>query len=397
MAYNHVGDVLAGATSVSIPVLLRKKSDNTELTGIAYNTSGNVFSYQRQGAARVAITGATQTVTGAYSSGGFVEIDSTNQPGLYRLDVPDAAFATGVDFVVVSMVTTSGYAFHACFNLSQVTFTVAGQVDTNVKSSKGTALVGTAGYTAPDLGNLLLPAGAVAALAITDNGTAQNIVSTTGITLRAAAAFGTNALSGAIFYCVSATTGAGQGMQIVSNTNTGGANVIAFESALPITLTGTVVYIIFAGASAPATTANLPTMKVSSGTGTGQISLSAGVAQAQVASVAAAAITNAAFAAGAIDSNAIATDAIGSAELAASAVTEIQTGLSTLAAADVRAAVGLASANLDTQLASIQADTDNLQTRLPAALTAGSRLKVSLEAVKDIALAGDGSATPFHV
>lgn len=47
---------------------------------------------------------------------------------------------------------------------------------------------------------------------------------------------------------------------------------------------------------------------------------------------------------------AIAADAIGSSELAASAVTEIQSGLSTLDAAGVRAAVGLASANLDTQL-----------------------------------------------
>jgi len=72
-----------------------------------------------------------------------------------------------------------------------------------------------------------------------------------------------------------------------------------------------------------------------------------------VGSVAAGGITAASFAAGAIDSAAIATDAIGSAELAASAVTEIQAGLSTLDAAGVRAAVGLAAANLDTQLTAI--------------------------------------------
>jgi hypothetical protein len=57
-----------------------------------------------------------------------------------------------------------------------------------------------------------------------------------------------------------------------------------------------------------------------------------------VGSVAAGGITAATFAAGAIDAAAIATDAIGSAELAASAITEIQAGLSTLAAADVWAA-----------------------------------------------------------
>ncbi len=42
-----------------------------------------------------------------------------------------------------------------------------------------------------------------------------------------------------------------------------------------------------------------------------------------------------------------------------------------LDAAGVRAAVGLASANLDTQLGGIQADTDDIQTRLPAALVSG--------------------------
>lgn len=69
-----------------------------------------------------------------------------------------------------------------------------------------------------------------------------------------------------------------------------------------------------------------------------------------VGSIATGGITSGSFAAGAIDNAAIATDAIGSAELAASAVTEIQSGLSTLDAAGVRSAVGLASANLDIQL-----------------------------------------------
>lgn len=90
-----------------------------------------------------------------------------------------------------------------------------------------------------------------------------------------------------------------------------------------------------------------------------------------VGSVATGGIAAASFAAGAIDNAAIATDAIGSAELAASAVTEIQAGLSTLDASGVRGAVGLASANLDTQIAAVQADTDNIQTRLPPALVSG--------------------------
>lgn len=58
--------------------------------------------------------------------------------------------------------------------------------------------------------------------------------------------------------------------------------------------------------------------------------------------------------AGAVDAAAIATDAIDGDALAASAVTEIQSGLATAAA-----------------LATVQADTDDIQTRLPATLSAG--------------------------
>jgi hypothetical protein len=53
------------------------------------------------------------------------------------------------------------------------------------------------------------------------------------------------------------------------------------------------------------------------------------------------------------DAMTLAADAVNATSLAASAVTEIQAGLSTLTAAGVRTAVGLASANLDTQLDAI--------------------------------------------
>ena len=55
-------------------------------------------------------------------------------------------------------------------------------------------------------------------------------------------------------------------------------------------------------------------------------------------------------------------------------------GGSGLDAAGVRAAVGLASANLDTQLSGIQTDTNDIQTRLPAALVSG-RMDASVGAM----------------
>lgn len=72
-------------------------------TGLVFNTASLTAYYVRAGAAAVAITLVTQTVTGAFSSGGFVEVDATNMPGIYRLDVPNAAFATGVDKVALML------------------------------------------------------------------------------------------------------------------------------------------------------------------------------------------------------------------------------------------------------------------------------------------------------
>jgi hypothetical protein len=65
------------------------------LTGLVYNSSG-LKAYYRIGAtgASTAITLATQTATGVWSSGGFAEIDSTNMKGAYRLDIPDAVAAS---------------------------------------------------------------------------------------------------------------------------------------------------------------------------------------------------------------------------------------------------------------------------------------------------------------
>lgn len=89
------------ATSKTIAIFIRSAVSSPVgqgLTGLAFNTAGLVLSYQRALGARVAITLVTQTVTGAWASGGFVEIDATNLPGWYRLDVPNAALATGADF-----------------------------------------------------------------------------------------------------------------------------------------------------------------------------------------------------------------------------------------------------------------------------------------------------------
>jgi len=69
------------------------------LTGLAYNSSGLTCYYVRSLGSSTVVSLATQTVTGSWASSGFVEVDATNQAGIYRLDPPDAALASGADFV----------------------------------------------------------------------------------------------------------------------------------------------------------------------------------------------------------------------------------------------------------------------------------------------------------
>ncbi|HXE51244.1 MAG TPA: hypothetical protein VN663_22895 [Ramlibacter sp.] len=101
---------------------------------------------------------------------------------------------------------------------------------------------------------------------------------------------------------------------------------------------------------------------------TGAVGSVAGNVAGSVGSVAAGGIATASFAAGAINATVIATDAIGSDQLAATAVTEIQAGLAT-----------------STALATVQADTDDIQLRLPAALV-GGRIDASVGAVAAAAI-----------
>lgn len=77
-------------------------------TGLVYNSSGAMGVYIRQGASATTFALATLAfANSAYSSGGFKEVDATNAPGFYRLDIPDAALVTGVNQVYYTVVMTN--------------------------------------------------------------------------------------------------------------------------------------------------------------------------------------------------------------------------------------------------------------------------------------------------
>jgi hypothetical protein len=104
-------EIQKGATSITLNIVLRDSTTGLGKTGLIF--SDITGSYTRNRAARTAITMATlASASAAWSSGGFVEIDATNCPGLYRFDVPDAAFATGVRNVVISAKATGAITEH---------------------------------------------------------------------------------------------------------------------------------------------------------------------------------------------------------------------------------------------------------------------------------------------
>jgi hypothetical protein len=151
--------VYAGLTSQTIDIFLQDSSSSTGqgLAGLVYNSASLVASY-RKGAtgSRTAITLATQTVGGAWFSGGFVEIDATNMKGVYRLDIPNAAVDTE-GFVTL-------YLYGATNLLPTALRIDCRPLPVDVKKFGGTALTAAAGI--PEVKVASIAANAVNASAL---------------------------------------------------------------------------------------------------------------------------------------------------------------------------------------------------------------------------------------
>jgi hypothetical protein len=97
--------IAAGSTDVTINVFIKNKTlnDGSGLTGLVFDTANLTSYYIRPGANAAVLNLVTQTVTGAHTDGGFVEIDAANMPGVYRLDLSDAILASGVGTVQIML------------------------------------------------------------------------------------------------------------------------------------------------------------------------------------------------------------------------------------------------------------------------------------------------------
>lgn len=270
----------------SVTIRIVDSTDGAPETGVVYNTSGIDLWYRREGAAKTGITEATlASLTTAHTDGGFLHVGD----GYYRLDLPDAAFASGANYVDVGGTVTDMVVIGGRVRLVNV------DIEDAVRGGL-TALPNAAANTAGGLASMVRLAG--------------TLPSQTG----ASAASGTvNLASGGI-----------------SADNEGvGELLVVFSAAFVVRGAGIIT---------------------GSANSTDRVTLNYGTA---------------------LDFTPTNGDTYARLALP---------GVAGMDAATLRAALGMASANMDTQLSGIQSDTNDIQSRLPSALVSG-RMDASVGAM----------------
>ena len=102
-------EIKIGTTDYTAIVLIRAEA-GTPQTGLTFESAGIDVSYVRTETDNdvVVTAGApvSTTLTGTHVDWGFVEVDSTNHPGLYKLDIADGVFASGAWSAFVTLIAT---------------------------------------------------------------------------------------------------------------------------------------------------------------------------------------------------------------------------------------------------------------------------------------------------
>ena len=94
-----------GSSSKLVELFIQDNSVTTGegLTGLTFSSAGLAAYYYRDtGGSAVSISLVAGSL-GTWSSGGFVEVDSTNMPGMYQLGLPNTAIATGATGVIIEL------------------------------------------------------------------------------------------------------------------------------------------------------------------------------------------------------------------------------------------------------------------------------------------------------
>jgi hypothetical protein len=148
--------VVNGATSKSFFIYMSGPT-GVPVTGKVFNSTGLVASYAGTKLARVAITLADlAAITTAWASGGFKEVDSTNMPGWYRIDVPNAALALAADEVVIEIIDQDGTGDAAGTIIIPIPTATVGTITTTLTAADlGNPLTGTLAQNVEAIGTAL--------------------------------------------------------------------------------------------------------------------------------------------------------------------------------------------------------------------------------------------------
>lgn len=426
--------VTKGSTDRSVTVDIIDSTDGTPETSVAYNTSGIDLWYRREGAALVSITEATLVaLTTAHTDGGFLAIAN----GKYRLDLPDAAFATGANYVdfggtVTGMIVIGGRVrlIDASLEVANLAANVTQFGGTNGTFSSGRAEVNTSHWGGTAVASATVnanatqisgdsgaadaletafdgTAGAVSPLGIARQGTAQSATSTT-LVLDSSASFADDTAIGMTLVACGSTQGYCQSRAV---TDYVGSTDTATVSTWTVTPSGTVTYYLFgtapssggsgldaAGVRAAVglASANLDT-QLSAIDDTIDTEIPAIKTKTDFLPSATAGSTGGVFIAG---TNAATTITTALTTTFTGNLSGTVNGLTSTAQGNVRTALGMSSANLDTQLGTINTA---VVTTIPAAVAVIDGIVdqlligVNVSKINTVTVTGDGSGTPFGV
>jgi hypothetical protein len=141
-------EVKIGQTDYTVLILIRDSTTGAPKTALTNASAGIDVGYTRvetdndvtwTDGAVVAL--ATPALTDVHLDWGFLQVDATKAPGLYRLDIADGVFATGAWSAVVSLVCTGCDPVHVEFILvpeapyTGVNVSITGAVATDVGNS----------------------------------------------------------------------------------------------------------------------------------------------------------------------------------------------------------------------------------------------------------------------
>lgn len=93
-----------GSTDVSLYFRLVLAVDGTKATGLTVTTLDVVYTRDRAVPVKVDISDVLSAADDSHADNEAMEVDPTNDPGLYRVDIVDAAFALGSGAVQVTII-----------------------------------------------------------------------------------------------------------------------------------------------------------------------------------------------------------------------------------------------------------------------------------------------------